>query len=318
MVLRRTSPQELPTEEKFGQMVRKLAESLEKLRVAPPAEPYSGPAILNSKAAGVYFHETFGHRIEGHRQKDLDEGRTFAKKLGQQIMPAFISVIDDPTCEKLKSKSLNGSYHIDDEGVPAQKVTLVDQGILKTFLMGRSPVKGCPHSNGHGRCSPGYPPAARQGNLMVVSNKGVPYQKLRAQLIAEAKKQGKPYGLVFDQLAGGFTITHTMMPQVFKLLPLMVTRVYVDGRPDELIRGVDLVGTPLISLENILQAGDDVDTFNGTCGAESGWVPVSASSPSLLVQTIEVERKANTQDKAPILPPPDKDTENAGQKDGAK
>ena len=197
-----------------------------------------------------------------------------------------------------------------------EKVTLVDHGILKTFLMGRSPVKGCPHSNGHGRCSPGYAPAARQGNLMVVPSKGIPYAKLREQLIAEVKKQGKPYGLVFDQLAGGFTITQTMMPQVFKLLPLMVTRVYVDGRPDELIRGVDLVGTPLTSLENILQAGDDVDTFNGTCGAESGWVPVSASSPSLLVQAIEVERKANTQDKAPILPPPDKDKQDVGHKDG--
>ena len=115
------SPQDLPSEEKFAQIVRNLAESLERLRVAPPAEPYSGPAILNSKAAGVFFHETFGHRIEGHRQKDLDEGRTFAKKLGQQIMPEFISVIDDPTCERLKSKPLNGSYHIDDEGVPARK-----------------------------------------------------------------------------------------------------------------------------------------------------------------------------------------------------
>jgi TldD protein len=182
--------------------------------------------------------------------------------------------------------------------------------------MGRSPVPGCNHSNGHGRCSPGYVPAARQGNLMVMASKQIPYEKLRAALIAEAKKQGKPYGLIFDQLAGGFTITQTMMPQVFKLLPLLVTRVYVDGRPDELIRGVDLVGTPLISLENILQAADDTDTFNGTCGAESGWVPVSASSPSLLVQTIEVERKANTQDKAPILPPPNE--QGAELQGGAK
>jgi predicted Zn-dependent protease len=298
---------ELPDEKKFAQTINDLAQSLDKLALAPPAEPFTGPAILNGKAAAVYFHETLGHRIEGHRQKDMEEGRTFAKKLGQQIMPEFISVIDDPTCEQLKSKTLNGSYIIDDEGVPAQKVTLVDRGVLKTFLCGRSPVKGCLHSNGHGRCAPGYQPTARQGNLMVIANQTVPYSELRKQLIAEAKQQGKPYGLVFDQIAGGFTITQTLMPQSFKLLPLMVTRIYVDGRPDEIVRGVDLVGTPLTSLENIIRAGDDPDTFNGTCGAESGWVPVSATSPSLLIKTIEVERKANEQIKPPILVSPIKD-----------
>ena len=156
--------EELPDEKKFAQTIRDLAQSLVKLRVAPPAEPFSGPAILNGKAAAVFFHETLGHRVEGHRQKDMEEGRTFAKKLGQQIMPTFISVVDDPTCKELKSKTLNGFYNIDDEGVPAQKVTLVDHGVLKTFLCGRSPVKGCSQSNGHGRCQPGYPPTARQGN----------------------------------------------------------------------------------------------------------------------------------------------------------
>jgi len=299
---------ELPDEAKFAQVIRNTAHTLEQLRVAPPAEPYAGPAILNARAAAVYFHESFGHRIEGHRQKDINEGRTFEKKLGEQIMPEFISVIDDPNCEKLHSKSLNGFYRVDEEGVPAQKVTLVDHGILKTFLMSRSPIKGCPFSNGHARCSPGYGPQARQGNLIVLASKTVPYEDLRTQLIAEAKKQGKSYGLIFDQVAGGFTMTQSMMPQIFQLQPLIVKRVYVDGRPDELIRGVDLLGTPLTSLEKILRAGNDYDTFNGTCGARSGWVGVSASSPSLLMQTIEVQRKPNTQEKMPVLPSPDRDT----------
>jgi TldD protein len=295
---------ELPNEEQFAQTVRNLANTLEQLRNAPLAEPYTGPAILNPKAAGVYFHETLGHRLEGSRQKDMDEGRTFAKKLDQQILPTFISVIDDPTCGYIKGTSLNGSYKIDDEGIPAQKVTLVDHGILKTFLTGRSPVKGCAHSNGHGRCAPGYAPMARQGNLMVIADKSVPATDLRRALIAEAKKQGKPYALIFDQIAGGFTFTQTATPQAFKLMPLLVKRIYIDGKPDELIRGADLVGTPLTSLENIIQAGDDTDVFNGTCGAQSGWVPVSASSPSLLIKTIEVERKTNAQQKPPILPAP--------------
>jgi predicted Zn-dependent protease len=306
-----TSPADLPDDAKLEATARALAEQLGALRTAPVAEPYAGPAILRSRAAGVFFHEIFGHRIEGHRQKDENEGRTFAKKVGQPIMPDFISVVDDPTRQRLGQTPLNGYYQFDDEGVPAEKVTLVDKGVLKSFLMGRSPVKGFPESNGHGRCSPGQQPCARQGNLSVESTKRVPYDKLRAQLIEEVKKQGKPYGLIFDDIAGGFTMTQSFMPQSFKLLPLRVWRVYPDGKPDEVLRGVDIVGTPLASLERILGAADDDAVFNGTCGAESGWVPVSASSPSLLVATIEVERQEKAQEKPPLLPAPRHDPEDA-------
>lgn len=312
------SPADLPDEARLEAMARGLSDSLEKLRAAPMAEPFAGPAILRPKAAGVFFHEIFGHRIEGHRQKDEDEGRTFAKKIGQRVMPEFISVFDDPTRERLGGKPLNGFYRFDDEGVPAQKVTLVEKGVLKSFLMGRSPVKDFSASNGHGRCSPGNDPVARQGNLLIESEKKVPYSRLREMLIAEVKRQGKPYGLIFDEIAGGFTMTRTFLPQAFKLLPLRVVRVFPDGRPDELLRGVDIVGTPLASLERILGAADDVDTFNGTCGAESGWVPVSASSPSLLVETIEVERQEKGQDKPPLLPPPRHDPAKAGIQKGGR
>jgi predicted Zn-dependent protease len=246
----------------------------------------------------------FGHRAEGHRQKDEDEGRTFSKMVGQRIMPSFISVVDDPTCRTLGGLPLNGFYRFDDEGVPASKVVLVDHGVLKTFLLGRSPIKNFNTSNGHGRSSPGSDPVARQANLIVQSDKQVPYKQLRQMLIAEVKKEGKPYGLIFDEIAGGFTITQAWMPQVFKLLPLRVYRVFPDGKPDELLRGVSIIGTPLISLETIMAAANDCDTFNGNCGAESGWVPVSASSPSLLLKTLEIERQLKNQSKPPILPPP--------------
>jgi predicted Zn-dependent protease len=305
-----TSPADLPDDAKLEATARALAEQLGALRTAPVAEPYAGPAILRARAAGVFFHEIFGHRIEGHRQKDENEGRTFARKVGQSIMPEFISVVDDPTRDRLAQTPLNGHYEFDDEGVPAQKATLVDKGVLKSFLMGRSPVKGFPESNGHGRCSPGQRPCARQGNLMVDSTRRVPYDRLRAQLIDEVKKQGKPYGLIFDDIAGGFTMTQSFMPQSFKLLPLRVWRVFPDGRPDEVLRGVDIVGTPLASLERILGAADDDAVFNGTCGAESGWVPVAAASPSLLVGTIEVERQQKAQDKPPLLAAPRHDPED--------
>lgn len=295
---------DIPPEPKLAAMVERLAQSVKDLRAAQKAEPYVGPAILQAKAAGVFFHETFGHRIEGNRQKDEEEGRTFAKKVGSQVMPNFITVIDDPTLRKFGNQPLHGYYNFDDEGIPAQKVVLVENGTLKGFLMGRSPVRGFPASNGHGRGSPGTDPVARQGNLIVQSSKRVPYAELRKMLIEEVKRQGKPYGLVFDEIAGGFTLTSTWLPQVYRLLPLRVTRVYTDGRPDELLRGVNIVGTPLASLENILAAGDDDAVFNGTCDAESGPVPVSACAPSLLVQTIEVERQEKSTDKPPILMPP--------------
>ncbi len=295
---------DVPDEAHLEKLVSDVAKDLVALRTAPVAEPYVGPAILKAKASGVFFHETFGHRIEGHRQKSEDEGRTFAKKVGQQIMPEFVTVSDDPTRVRFGAKALNGHYKFDDEGVPGTKVTLVDKGVLKTFLMGRSPIKDFTTSNGHGRCSPGRDPVARQANLIIDSAKRVPYPKLREMLIEEVKKQGKPYGLIFDEIAGGFTMTQSVLPQVYKLLPLRVWKVFPDGKPDQLMRGADLVGTPLASLERIMCGADDDDTFNGTCGAESGWVPVSATSPSLLVGTIEVERQHKAQDKPPLLPSP--------------
>lgn len=306
----------MPDTQTLKAMARRLGESLERLRKAPVAQPYAGPAILQGKAAAVFFHEIFGHRIEGHRQKDESEGRTFTDKVGMQVMPKFISVIDDASSAKLGKNILNGYYRFDDEGVASQKVVLVDKGVLRRFLMSCSPIRGFKNSNGHGRCREGHAPVARQSNLMVVADpkSQVAPQELRAHLIREIKRQKKPYGLIFDDIEGGSTLTRSSDPQIYNLYPLKVTKVYPDGRPDELLRGVDIVGTPLASLELILKAGTDVQTFNGVCGAESGWIPVSASSPSLLVKTIEVARQAKSHNKPPLLPDPLHESRHNGVK----
>jgi predicted Zn-dependent protease len=277
---------------------------LKALRKAPPADPFIGPAILEGKAAGVFFHEIFGHRVEGHRQKNEEEGQTFAKKIGELVMPAFVSVYDDPTLERLGGVDLNGFYRFDDEAVTAQRATLVDDGVLKGFLLSRSPTRGFHESNGHGRRQEGRTVVSRQGNLVVQPSVAVPVEELRRRLREEAKRQGKLYGLLFRDISGGFTNTARTGPQSFKVLPILVYRVWADGRPDELVRGADLVGTPLSSLSRILAAADDYQTFNGYCGAESGFVPVSATSPSLLVQQIEIERRDKGNDKPPVLPAP--------------
>jgi TldD protein len=300
-----TSLEGLPSEAEFQKRVERVIERLEALRKAPAIEPYAGPAIITHRAAGVFFHEIFGHRIEGHRQKDADEGHTFTKRVGLKVVPDFISVTDDPTRRNFGDVPLNGFYLFDEEGQPAQKVNLVENGVLRAFLMGRSPIAGFPRSNGHGRAMQGLKPVARQGNLLVDSSKKMPFNELRAKLIEEVKARGKPYGLLFEEISGGFTNTRTGgLPQAFKVIPQVVYRVYPDGRPDELVRGVDLVGTPLASFERIVATGDDFRVFNGFCGAESGWVPVSAVAPSILISDIEVERKAKGHERGPLLPPP--------------
>lgn len=294
----------LPDEAEIARAFRGVIEQVLALREAPLAEPYIGPAILRNRASAVFFHEIFGHRIEGHRQKDVTEGQTFTKKIGQPILPAFVSVFDDPTRPRFGDIDLRGHYLFDDEGVKASNVTLVDQGVLRTFLMSRSPVEGFPQSNAHGRRQSGHAPMARQANLIVESKNQVSFERLREMLLEECRRQGKPYGLLFEDISGGFTTTSRRGPQSFKVLPIVVYRVYPDGRPDELIRGADVVGTPLTSFEKIIATGDDPAVFNGSCGAESGWVPVSAVSPSILVSTIEIEKRTRDQSRPPILDPP--------------
>ena len=298
------TPGNLPSEDVLLANAQRLVHELQLLIDAPVVEPYAGPAILRNRASGVFFHEIFGHRIEGHRQKIESEGQTFTKKVGELILPEFISIYDDPTLAQFKGVDLEGHYLFDDEGTAAQRVTVVEKGVLKNFLMSRSPIKGFPVSNGHGRRQFGDDVVSRQGNLQIHSEKTVPYDSLRQMLISECRKQGKPYGLVFDDISGGFTMTRRQGPQAFKVKPLLVYRVYADGRPDEVVRGVDIVGTPLTSFSKIMMTADDDAVFNGTCGAESGMVPVSAISPSILVSEIEVEKKEKEQEKPPILPPP--------------
>jgi len=294
----------LPSDAVVQQTIDKMLRDLKGLRTAPLIEPFTGPAILSGRASGVFFHEIFGHRMEGQRQKSESEGQTFTKQVNKPILPDFLSVIDDPTTETIVGTDLNGYYHYDDEGVRARPVPVVENGILKNFLLSRAPVAGFEQSNGHGRKEPGYRAVGRQGNLIVRASRTVTNDRLRQMLIDEAKAQGKPFGLYFEDISGGFTLTGRANPQAFQVTPIMVYRVYVDGRPDELVRGVDLIGTPLTSFSKIAAASDKMEVFNGFCGAESGYVPVSAVSPSILTTQIEVQKKAKSSERMPILPPP--------------
>ncbi len=294
----------LPSDDKMTAAVEKAGRELTALLRAPVVDPFVGPAILSGRAAGVFFHEIFGHRIEGHRQKDDSEGQTFSKSVGQPILPDFLSVVFDPTLKTMAGTDLNGTYLYDDEGIKARPLTLVDNGVLKTFLMSRTPVAGFTKSNGHGRRQPGNEIVSRQSNLIVKSSKAVSDDKLREMLRDELKKSGKPYGLFFREVTGGYTTTGRRGLQAYTVIPLVVFRVFADGKPDELVRGADIVGTPLASFAKILATSDKVDVFNGFCGAESGSVPVSAISPAILISEIEIQRKEQSRDRPPLIPRP--------------
>ncbi|GHT28776.1 hypothetical protein FACS189432_07200 [Bacteroidia bacterium] len=214
-----------------------------------------------------------------------------------------------------KQTPLNGYYLFDDEGIRSQKVEVVKNGVLKGFLMSRTPIEGALHSNGHGRAQVGAPPISRQSNLLVESSQKFSQDELIKKLRKEAKSQGKEYAYYFKEVSGGFTNTNRYSPNAFNVTPLVVYRIYTDGRPDELVRGVDLVGTPLAMFAQIEASGSEYAVFNGICGAESGSIPVSCISPALLVKQIETQKSAKNQSQPPVLPKPkaEKTTENSGK-----
>ena len=302
----------LPKTKFLLQQARKLAADLRLLAKAPLEEPYTGPAILSDRAAAVFFHEILGHRLEGHRLKQADSAQTFRNRVNTRILPTFINVYDDPTLTSLVGIDLRGHYEYDNEGVKSSRVELVINGVLKDFLQSRAPFARGQASNGHGRRQPGMASVTRQGSLIVSASESVSNEVLRTDLLRRVKKRGKKYGLIIDEIIGGFTFTDRYMPNAFKIDVALARRVYLDGRPDEVVRGLDLIGTPMESFSKIVRAGELKAVFNGQCGAESGWIPVSAAAPSLLLSDIETQRTPKGQETMPLISPP------VGKKRGGK
>ena len=295
--------EELPTLEQLQADIQKSLAELEALSKAPEGDPLTAPTLLKGRAAAVFVHEVLGHRLEGHRQKDDSEGQTFTGKVGQPVISNLLTIVDDPTMAQFNGKTLRGHYLYDEKGVKAQAVTLVENGVLKNFLLSSSPIKGFSVSNGHGRAGGNHRAVARMGILRAVPSQTVSYEELEKQLVQEIVRQGKPYGFIVEDLGGGFTFTGKSMPQSFKLEAKYVWKVYPDGQK-ELVRGLDVVGTPLVSFNKVLAAGNDDTIFDGSCGAESGWVPQTNIAPSLLFENLEMERTQTSPWKPPLLPSP--------------
>ena len=296
---------ELPRGEALSRRIDRVVAELLALRNAPVLDPYTGPALLEPEAAGVLFHEAVGHRLEGERQNDDKDGHTFKGQIGRPILPFFLTIVDDPMLRSVGDVSLNGYYRFDDQGVPGQRAALVDKGVLKTFLLSRAVVQGAPaRSNGHGRSAPGRDPVARMSNLIVESARTLPADKLKQALVAEARRQEKPFGLVIRDVTGGNTDTSGYAYQAFKGQPRLVYRVDAKSGAETLVRGVEIVGTPLLSINKVIATGDDPRVFNGYCGAESGYVPVSTVSPTILISELELQRTRKDSGRPPVLPSP--------------
>lgn len=317
------TPADLPPPQRLAEVADELVRDLTQLVAAPVLDPYNGPAILMEEAAGVFFHETVGHRLEGERQLSEQEGRTFKGQLGRRVLPEFLTVIDDPTLARsplgvanvgATPIPLNGFYRFDDEGVPAQPVKLIRSGILRDYLKSRTPVPGSLRSNGHGRAEGTNDPIGRMANLLVQSDKRVPMAQLKAQLLAEVQRQGKPYGLIIRDILGGSTNTANFGTQSFRGQPTMVYRVDAKTGEETLVRGVEMVGTPLSSVAKIATTSDTLGVFNGYCGAESGMVPVSTVAPAVLFTEIELQRVQHASERPPLLPAPWRDGEPARPK----
>jgi TldD protein len=298
------SEAELPDNDELARTAVQLADEVKRLRQAPMLDPFNGPAILLPEAAGVFFHEALGHRLEGERQNDNKEGATFKGQVGKPILPTFISVLDDPTLAKVGNLSLNGHYGFDDEGVASRPVTLIDHGILRNYLKSRTPVKGSLESNGHGRSEGTLDPIGRMASTIVRSDKMVPYAKLKEMLLEEVRRQKKAFGLIISDISGGQTNTTTYDFQAFKGMPRIVYRVDAKTGEETLVRGIEFVGTPIGSLNRIVATSDQTAVFNGFCGAESGYVPVSTVAPAVLISEMELQRTRRALERPPILPAP--------------
>jgi len=282
---------ELPTSKTFQADAVKMVATLKALREAPMVdEEYRGPIIFSNDAASDVFYGMIGGNVVGKRPKPGDSSRTegeFASSYKSRVLPKDISVIDDPTLKVFDGKSLIGSYDIDDEGVKAEKVSVIENGELINYLVGREPIRDFPESNGHGRAAPAQPPIPSLGNLIVTSKQTLSPEELKKKLIAVCQQEGKEYGYRVETLAG--------------YSPRLLYRVYAKDGHEELVRGAEFNELDTRALRNdLIAVGNDPLVSN-----REGQIPMTVISPSILFDEIEVKRTDAKNAKLPEYPPPD-------------
>lgn len=298
-----SDPDELPSFKECSARIRDTYAKLEELAKAPKLHSFSGPVLLDPIPAGLLIHEAMGHRLEASRLLSTGEGQTFRDRVNQPVLPSYLSLRDDPRLEDFEGQSLVGHYRHDDEGTPAGNAELIRDGVLKEFLTSRTPTGPKHKSNGHGRSRCHERTISRMGVTIVEARDGLDDDALRERFLEEIRRQGVPFGIRILEASGGETATEAYDFQAFLGEVEIAARVYPDGR-EEIIRGVDFVGTPLNAIRNIVAAGSRREVDNAYCGAESGFVPVSTISPSLLLSELELQSKSETPYTQYVYPMP--------------
>ncbi len=293
------TPQALPSEAEMRLAGRELLADLMDLRVAATTSPFSAPALIDPTVSAALIF-ALGQRLSGEELRNPMGAQTFRGRIGQRVLSPELNLVDDPSQTHFRGRPLYGHYDFDDQGVPARRVTLVERGELKGFLLSRYPVKEFPHSNGHGRAAIGVTPMGAPGVLFLTTSDPLPREKLFARLRDECRKAGKPFGLWIRNLR---TVAQqqSSSAQGSIRFAARVDLVPVDGSKTVRVRDLDLVGTPLVMAASAIAAGDDnVDSdINVAAGA-----PATVISPSLLLAEAELQRSDSKPEKPPILSPP--------------
>ena len=279
-------PEELPSRDSLLRDARKMLDTVVALRNAPIVEEeYRGPVLFAPDAADDVVASLIGQNVLGRKPQLGKPNRTtgsFASSYKTRVLPTFLTVIDDPAMKEFQGKSTVGSYAVDSEGVKAQPVTLIDNGTLKNYLLGRQPIRDFPESNGHGRAAPGVFPAAGLGVLLVKSSEAQTPEALRQKAVQIVKDQGMPYAYRVDTLGPGNA-------------PRLLYRVYVSDGHEELVRGAVFNELDVRAMRSdLIAAGNDPLISNRTGGA-----PTTIISPSLLFGELEVKRADTSKDKLP-------------------
>lgn len=286
-----TRPDELPSSDEIRKEAQKMISTFEVLRNAPLVEDdYHGPVLFSADAATALFERLIVNNILGIRPEIGNPARVrgdFASYYKSRVLPDFLTVTDDPRPQKVEGLTLAGSYDVDDEGVKAEPLTVIDKGVLTNYLLGREPIKDFLHSNGRGRTALAGAPRPEISNLIFRASDGVPFEELKKKLIQMCKDQGRPYGYYVE----------TTGP---RLAPRLLWRVYVSDGHMELVRGAVINQLDTRTLRSdIIAAGNDEYVYNR---AEP--LPSAIVAPSLLFDELEIQRANRTREKLPAYPAP--------------
>jgi predicted Zn-dependent protease len=292
---------DLPSTDAYSSAIRQMAKELTALREAPVLEAdYSGPALLVGQVATEMFARVLAPNLTGQRGPLTRTGQAstppLEDRMNRPILPAYMSVVDDPTAKSLNSRKLIGYYSNDDQGIPGKRVSLVDGGLLTDFLMSRRPGKGRLLSNGHGRN--GYPgrESPQIGNLIVTAKDGKSADDLKKELLKAAKEERLEYGIIIRASnSNGTGPVGT---------PVLTYRVKVSDGKEELIRVSGAGGITVQSLRHLIAVGNDSTAANRLVGTSGAETPTSIVAPSVLVEEISLSKPSGTQSKPSLITHP--------------